>query len=65
MNTLIGTPLTNAEILRDYIIAHGIEAHELNGHLFAHNWSAKDGERFMEVVELEPTVSAVREWLGY
>lgn len=57
--------MTAAEILVGFIRHHGIEAHELNGRIFAHNWSAKDGERFLKIEELEPTTSAVREWLGY
>jgi hypothetical protein len=57
--------MTQASILVDYIRSHGIEAHEMNGHIFAHNWSVDDGQRYLQIVELEATADAVNEWLGY
>ena len=65
MTTVTFKSMTGVEMLVEYIREHGIEAHELNGKIFAHNWSGRNGERFLEIDEVEATPAGVREWLGY
>jgi len=55
----------NIDILISYIRSHGIEAHELNGQIFVHNWYKQDGERYMTIDTVDSNVAAVREFLGY
>ena len=52
MNTVTFKNMTGVELLVEYIRQHGIEAHELNGKIFAHNWSVSNGERFLEIDEV-------------
>ena len=49
-----------------FIAAHGQHAIEQDGQLMAvdHRYSAAEGSTF-EWIRLEPTIRAVREWLGY
>lgn len=56
--------------LIDYIKSHGIEAHALNGALMALDvWTTRDETGRVVTdqawVEVESTVKAVRDWLGY
>jgi len=53
------------DILISYIRSHGIEAHELNGQIFVHNWYTQDGERYCTIDTVGGNVAAVREFLGY
>jgi hypothetical protein len=55
----------NVDILVNYIKSHGIEAHELNGQIFVHNWHEQDGERYCSIDTVDSNVIAVREFLGY
>lgn len=65
MTTVTFKSMTGVEMLVEYIRHHGIEAHELNGKIFVHNWSVSNGEQFLEIDEVEATLAGVREWLGY
>jgi len=55
----------NIDILISYIRSHGIEAHELNGQIFVHNWYTQDGEKYCTIDTVGGNVAAVREFLGY
>lgn len=62
--------LRNIDLLIEYLGAHGHDAHELEGRLFATSVYSQRNPRgviesYSELEEIEPTVHAVREWLGY
>lgn len=48
-----------------YIKANGTKAFEKDGKLFAENVYTMNGEVYSELEEIEPTIKAVRIWLGY
>ena len=51
--------------LKRYLQQHGVEAKVTDGKLMAIDESALNGELITETVELEPSMEAVRTWLGY
>lgn len=56
----------NAAQLVAYIAKHSINAHVgRDGKIVAEAVYCKDGVAFSEVETIEPTLQAVRDWLGY
>lgn len=56
----------NAAQLVAYIAKHSIAAHlGRDGKIVAEAVYCKDGVAFSEIETIEPTLSAVRDWLGY
>jgi len=53
------------EDLAAYIRLHGIRAWVADGRLYAEDRYTLDHVFHIDVVELTPTMSAVRAWLGY
>jgi hypothetical protein len=56
----------NANQLVAYIAKHSISAHVgRDGNIVAEAVYCKDGVAFSEIETIAPTLSAVRDWLGY
>ena len=56
----------NAQQLVAYIAKHSIDAHiDHEGKIVAEAVYCKDGVAFSELETIEPTLQAIRDWLGY
>jgi hypothetical protein len=56
----------DANQLVAYIAKHSISAHvSRDGNIVAEAVYCKDGVAFSEIETIAPTLSAVRDWLGY
>lgn len=60
-------PVSEIELhqMRRYLEQHGVEARVADGKLIATDEASLNGELVSQTVELEPSMAAVRAFLGY